>query len=528
LKEAMPESSPAVPQPQVPIAPIVSFERRVTSGISLEVLTAFHRVPPQGNEAGGILLGDRSGDPILVADFEPVLCDHRLGPSYLLSDEDLEGLEESVEWFRASQSDDLRILGFYRSHIRADSSIDERDNELMRRFFAESGSLFLLLKPVREEVITAELFVWSDGRLHAAGHPMLFPSSTGILASSEECVAPDGDSVGRAPSPADDPLVGLLGQAESRTRGSGADEGVRPTLASASSSEMGQDSILQADFQSAFLTPSALPAGGDVPEPSGSGPGQIETGQKAGDTNEPAADSVASPAEPSADARVPRPLLPPSRPRRVETQEIAGRNWTWVAAVAALTIAAAVLGYRSVGPKNAPTAPVTVPSTPAVPPPTPVSDPIPAAPAPATPIAAEIPLPPAVSPETERGIRNAIAQWERAVRSGDPDLIAGCYASQLDRYFNQQNPSNDEVRRAAVQSVARYGKTAVLRISDLTLTPVSDDRAVASFRKHWQTTGPRIFAREEQERLVFVKSEDAWKIASEEETKVYWTQRPRG
>ncbi len=338
--------------------------------------------------------------------------------------------------------------------------------------------------------------------------------------------AVSGDSVGRAPWPAADPLVGLLEQPESRIRGSGADEGVRPT--SASHSPVGQDSILQADLQSAPLAPAVLPAGSDVPEPADSGSGQTDTGKNGCATNDPAADSVASAAEPSADAAVPRPLLPPSRPRRVETQEIPSRNWTWVAAVAALTIAAAVLGYRSVGSTSAPTAPVAVPSTPAVPP-TPVSDPIPPpAPAPATPTAADLAIPPAVSPETERGIRNAIAQWERAARSGDPNLIAACYASQLDRYFNRQNPSNDEVRRAAVQSVARYGKTAILRISDLTLTPVSEDRAVASFRKHWQTSGPRIFAREEQERLIFVKSEDAWKIASEEETKVYWTHRPRG
>ena len=36
--------------------------------------------------------------------------------------------------------------------------------------------------------------------------------------------------VGRAPWPAADPLVGLLARTKSRTRGSGADEGVRPTL----------------------------------------------------------------------------------------------------------------------------------------------------------------------------------------------------------------------------------------------------------------------------------------------------------
>jgi hypothetical protein len=36
--------------------------------------------------------------------------------------------------------------------------------------------------------------------------------------------------VGRAPGPAADPLVGLLGPSRSRTRGSGADAGVRPTF----------------------------------------------------------------------------------------------------------------------------------------------------------------------------------------------------------------------------------------------------------------------------------------------------------
>ena len=36
--------------------------------------------------------------------------------------------------------------------------------------------------------------------------------------------------VGLAPRPEADPLVGLVGRAKGRTRGSGADEGVRPTV----------------------------------------------------------------------------------------------------------------------------------------------------------------------------------------------------------------------------------------------------------------------------------------------------------
>jgi len=56
---------------------------------------------------------------------------------------------------------------------------------------------------------------------------------------------------------------------------------------------------------------------------------------------------------------------------------------------------------------------------------------------------------------------------------------------------------------------------------------VSENRAIASFRKHWQTSGPKVFAGEEQERVTFIKAESAWKIASQEETKVYWSQPPR-
>jgi len=440
VEEAMADPSREIPEPRIPIEPTVSFERRVTSGISIEVLNAFHAAPG-GNEAGGILLGDRSGEPIMVEDFEPVLCEHTAGPSYALSDEDLRGLEESVQWFGTSDAGGLQVLGFYRSHARPDSSIDERDNQLMSRFFAAPGSLFLLLKPGRGEIITAELFILAEGALRPAGHPMAFPSDTGILA---------GVSSAR--------------------------------------------------------------------------PGPVR--------NPPAPDAAAKPAavppEKVADAAILRPSLPPSRRRQVETQEMAAGNWTWIAALIALTLAAAVLGYRSVGAGTAETPPDIIPSaTSALE--TPASNPMPAPdPVTAAPVAAATAPQPAVSPEAEQGIREALAQWERAVLSGDPDLVAACYASRLDRYFQQRNSSNDEVRRAAVQSVARYGKPAILRITDLTLTPVSADRATASFRKHWQTSGPRIFAGEEQERLIFVKTEAAWKIASEEETKVFWTQRPRG
>lgn len=347
----------------------IIFDDRVTSGVALEVFTAYNAVPRRGAEAGGILLGSRSGESIRVEDFEPVLCEHRFGPSYFLSEDDFRGLEESVEWFRTPGSGELQVLGFYRSQTRSNSSIDERDHELMRRFFPDSGALFLLLRPDRQQNMTSELYVLAQ----------------------------------------------------------------------------------------------------EVPE---------------------------APRQTGENARVTR------SKRLEEVEEPAGRNWTWVAAVAALSIAGGILGYRSVTPASGkiPSA-ISQASSPSA---LPVSNPT-------LPVNAVRNDP----GEMEREVREAIAQWQEAVLSGDANLIAACYASQADR-------------QSAGRSMTRYGRPAILRISDLTLVPLSETRAVASFRKHWQTGGARVYGGEEQERLTFIKGSDGWKIESEQEIKVYWTQRPRG
>lgn len=404
----MPDPSPAVPPSRIPIGPGVRFERRVTSGVSLEVLTAFRVDPPHGNEVGGILLGSRAGDPIVVTDFEPVLCEYRSSQFYVLSDDDLRGLEESLEWFRGSQAGELQVLGFYRSHARPEAAIDERDTELMRRFFPETGSLFLLLKPGRGDAITAELFVQEDGELHAAGHPMLFPCDEAVSAL-------------RAPAAVAEPT---------------------PVAA-------------------IEKTPTAMPA-----------------------------------------------LPPPHHPRRDDTtQQIESRRWLWIAAVVLLMMAAAVWGYRSVSGKPGSGSPYA-PGTPA-PGQIPASSPAPPTQSPAPQVGADRDSPAPTVPEID-GIRKALVEWARALRSGDEDLIAACYTP--------------EARETVARSATRFGTPAILRISELTVTPVSPDRVIASFRKHWQTGGPKISAGEDQERLTFVRSEDAWKIAAEEETKVYWRQ----
>ncbi len=426
----------------------VSFNPRVASGIACEILEAFHDVSRP--EAGGILLGRRTGDRIAIEDFEPVLCEHRFGPSFALSAEDLDGLRQSLAWFRGPESPGLEVLGCYRSHTREESSPDEGDCELLQRYFGVSGPILLILSPSLSGAITAELFRLREGALSHASEPCLFPPEDPMM-----MLEPVEDSV---------PL--LHEQADSAA--------TRP-----------------AEAEPQYTLPT-------------------------------------------------RPTLPPARPRRTEIETVdtpARRNHYWLAAVAALSIAAAVVGYRSVAMQTSPPAPppgrtaspagnqVASQITPAK-----SSQPLTPAPAVVRPAASAkvTASTPAPISTVEQGVREAIGRWQRAQRSGDPNLIAACYTAQLDRYFHHHNLPVSAVLKSAEQNVAKYGRPAILRISDVTIMTLSEDKAIVSFRKHWQTLGPRVFAGEEQERITLVREQQSWKISSEEETKVYWTQRARG
>jgi len=232
-----------------------------------------------------------------------------------------------------------------------------------------------------------------------------------------------------------------------------------------------------------------------------------------------------APVLPAIEPRMPdRPSLPafparfPTRPRHREAEEAPDRSWYWVAALVTLTLLGAVLGYRSVG--SASPAPPTAqqPAAAAAQPEQSSAD-------------AAKPSPAEVPSSLEQSIQAAIEQWQSAQLSGDPDLIAACYAPRLERYLDQPNATSAQVRQAALALSQQFGKPAILRVSGLTIVPMPPERAIATFRKHWQTTGPRIWAGEDQERLVFVRDGESgtasWRIVSEEETQNYWSERPR-
>jgi uncharacterized protein (TIGR02246 family) len=434
----------------------LSFLAPAVDGIVKEALTAFHAIPRRGAEMGGVLLGRHEEDRIVVEDFEPVVCEHRWGPSYILSETDLRGLEETLQWC-ARRDAGPAVVGFCRSHTRADGGPDDHDRELFERYFPDARAVFLLLKPDRQQQIEATYFARSGGILSQAAGPLPFPSEVPI----DVCIPAVADAHTKQPE--------LQAQPS---------EPAQPVPINGTEATRSED-----------------------PEP---------------------------PARALWPPPPPRSIPPPTRPRLTapsltiadEAGPSQSRRWMWVVAV--LCGGAGIFGFWSLdsGHKPATSSPAPAPAA-ASPQQTPSALP-PSAPGTA---AARAPEPPPAS--SLPAIQQMLTEWEQALRTGNPPTIAAFYAPRVDSYFGERNVSSAAVARSLARSAGRYGKTVVLRVTAVHIKPIGDDRASVTFRKRWQTSGKHTYTGETEERLTLAKVDDGWKIASEQETRVLWTQRSR-
>src|SRR5438874_825728 len=81
-----------------------------------EVDAGYGANPRRGAEVGGILLGRAETRPnprFYIEDFEPVVSEHRLRPSYVLSEADRHRLLETLARRRSGRDKRLAIVGYY-------------------------------------------------------------------------------------------------------------------------------------------------------------------------------------------------------------------------------------------------------------------------------------------------------------------------------------------------------------------------------------------------------------------------------
>jgi len=161
-------------------------------------------VPKRGAEIGGILIGERSqsaGEPpsIQLTDWIPVSCAHRFGPSFVLSPDEQQALESTLE--AAGES----VVGYFRSHTREGLAPSAEDLQLCQKYFADPANVVLLVRPSAMKVSTGGFFCYENGALQDAT-PLEFPFRRSELETGE---APARRPLGerRPPPPVFDPPV---------------------------------------------------------------------------------------------------------------------------------------------------------------------------------------------------------------------------------------------------------------------------------------------------------------------------------
>jgi hypothetical protein len=130
--------------------------------------------------------------------------------------------------------------------------------------------------------------------------------------------------------------------------------------------------------------------------------------------------------------------------------------------------------------------------------------------------------PPAPDPKSE--ILATLERWRHSMLSGDPESLANCYARTVELFFRRKNLDRELLRKMQQSGMNTYPNVREYRITNVRFESMTEGRAAVTFDKYWDAYGTKHFAGGEKERLVFLRTEEGWRIAREEELEVYWVK----
>lgn len=149
----------------------IEYSLAVFHEIDFSVGEAFRSIPHGGMEAGGLLFGARTANAVRIEAFRPIQCEHAFGPSFVLSDGDLQALTEQLASSKADPDlNGMERLGWFVAHTRSDLAVNDRELQWFDRLFPEPGKLTVLVKPERfQPTRFAFLMRGKDGQLERDG-----------------------------------------------------------------------------------------------------------------------------------------------------------------------------------------------------------------------------------------------------------------------------------------------------------------------------------------------------------------------
>ncbi len=149
----------------------INYSLEVFHEIDFQVTEGYRRIPHGGIEVGGLLFGRTDGEAIHVQASRPIACEHATGPSFKLSERDLEELGQQIENY-GSDPDlaGLEIVGWFVAHTRTPLHMTDREAAIFDRFFPGRRQFTLLVRPERFQATKFAFLVRdADGRVERDG-----------------------------------------------------------------------------------------------------------------------------------------------------------------------------------------------------------------------------------------------------------------------------------------------------------------------------------------------------------------------
>ncbi len=135
--------------------------------IDFHVNEGFRRIAHGGVETGGILFGRDWDGKLRLETFRPIVCDHAFGPSFSLSDGDLDRLRKQLdESVSDPELQGLSVAGWFIGHTRHDLVLSHREIEWFDQIFPELGQVTVLVKPERFQPTRFGFVVRTAGALN--------------------------------------------------------------------------------------------------------------------------------------------------------------------------------------------------------------------------------------------------------------------------------------------------------------------------------------------------------------------------
>src|SRR5258708_30744537 len=127
---------------QLPASTLLS-RAELLAELAEQAEAGYRRTPWGGPETGGLLLGTRHGDRLVVSESRPIACEHEFGPSFHLSPADHEALRSQLESIGRVRH--VEVLGWYHTTSR-DLEMGPETRLLVDEYFHEPWQVALVIR----------------------------------------------------------------------------------------------------------------------------------------------------------------------------------------------------------------------------------------------------------------------------------------------------------------------------------------------------------------------------------------------